>query len=847
MNKNQTPLYNLDIPKVYEQLETSLTGISSHEANSRLKKYGLNELSAKKIPLWKRLIEPFSSYFAMVIIAAALLSVVEKKWLEAIVISFIIVVNAIIFYIQQLSVNRVLKTLRSQDKQILSVIRDGAELQIASERLVPGDIIHVSEGMKVPADGRLIEVSQLQADESLLTGESLPIHKQSDAISGTKELYDQKNMLFKGSYVRTGTGLLLITTTGDRTQLGAINTLASGADRGKTPIEAKIDDLTKKILISIGTASVAVFLMAIIRGIALDEALRFTLSLIVSAVPEGLPVALTLVLLLSAHTMAKQKALVKKISAMETMGAVTLIVTDKTGTITKNKLSLVESHSSPHRTDYFTQSVRASLNITKGHSSDPLDSLLIDAVKNSKIPKSWKKIHDYPFDQSLRMSGSVWKVKNGYMLFVKGAPEGILHHSKEIGAAESTLRGYTQKGYRTIGFASKRLPSAPATLDHALFKNLTFEGFIALSDQLRPKINQAISEAHQAGIKVVMLTGDHLETATYVATQVGIISSGYEAANSSSIANKSPSEIRKSLENIKVFGRVLPEHKYALLQATKGFEITAMTGDGVNDIPALVESDAGLAMGSGADAAKDASDIVLIDSNFHTIINAVRTGRTVLANIKKMVGYLLATSGGEVLTMLTALVLNIPLPITAVMVLWVNLVTDGVSVIPLGLSPAESHQMKRPPRHPRAPLLDHVMVIRIILLAITMAATVLITFKYNLSKGLAYAQTAAFLSLIVMQWANAFNMNLEFKSWIVNITKPNFKLMGAIGLSIIINIAVFTTSMGDLLGLVSLQAHDAFLAVIIPLFGAFMVSDCYKLVLYLLSKRNEKPKSKPHN
>lgn len=837
MHKNQNNFYNLEIQKVYDHFDSSISGITTHEASVRLNKFGLNELSAKKFPLWKRIIEPFSSYFAVVIIVAALLSVAEKKWLEAIVISFIIIVNAIIFYIQQLSVNRVLRTLRAKDKQTLLVIRDGQEIQVVSERLVPGDVIHVAEGMKVPADGRLISVSHLQADESLLTGESLPIHKQAEAISGDKELYDQKNMLFKGSYIRSGSGMLLITATGDLTELGAINTLASDADRGKTPIESKIDDLTKKLLITICSVSVIVFLLAIVRGIQLDEALRFTLSLIVSAVPEGLPVALTLVLLLSAHTMAKQKALVKKISAMETMGAVTLIVTDKTGTITKNKLSLVDSYSPYHLSDSFAQVVRASLNIQNSHSLDPLDTLLVDSFLTSTVPKSWKKIHDFPFDQSFRMSGTVWKTHTGYMLFIKGAPENILSFCHIDDDAESKLRSYTQKGYRTIGFASKKLNQPPELLTNSLLKGMTFEGFTALSDQLRPKINQAIMEAQQAGIKVVMLTGDHLETATYIATQVGIITSGYEASNSSSIVDKSPSEIRKSLETIKVFGRVLPEHKYALLQATKGYEITAMTGDGVNDIPALVESDAGLAMGSGADAAKDASDIVLIDSNFHTIINAVRTGRTVLANIRKMVGYLLATSGGEVLTMLSALVLNIPLPLTAVMVLWVNLVTDGVSVIPLGLSPAESHQMKRPPKHPRAPLLDRTMIAHIILLAITMASTVLLIFKYNLISGLAYAQTAAFLSLIVMQWANAFNMNFEYKSWTNNITRPNFKLMLGITISIVINVLVFTTSLGDFFGLVPLTFHDAAIASAIPIFTAFIVSDCYKFIIRFLTNR----------
>ncbi len=828
---NNKQLYNLEIHEALHQLGSSQHGLDSTTASHRLKQYGPNELTAKKTPLWKRIIEPFASYFAIVIIAAALLSVYEKKWFEAGIISIILVVNAVIFYFQQFSVGRVLKTLRAQDKQNVDVIRGNHTHSVASNKLVPGDLIHVTEGMKIPADGRLIDVSHLQADESLLTGESLPIHKIAGAIAGKQEVYDQKNMLFKGTYIRAGTGLLLITQTGNNTQLGTINKLAAEADEGKTPVEQKIDDLTKKLLIGIGGVSVVVFALAILRGIHLDEALRFTLSLIVSAVPEGLPVAMTLVLLLSANGMAKQKALVKKLAAMETMGAITLIVTDKTGTITKNQL-LVADHFTHHQNpEKFFLSVQASLNGNKEHTPDPLDALLVEAAGSIKIHKTWKKVHDFPFDQELRLSGSVWQDDNHYYLYVKGAPEKIMTHASHSAGLQAALSGFTSKGYRTIGFASKKLTSLPTELNAATLRNMEFDGFVGLSDQLRPNIQQAIQQAREAGIKVVMLTGDHIETATYVGRQTGIIQDDGHAADSSTLASKSGDRIRAALETTSVFGRVLPEHKYALLKAVKGHEITAMTGDGVNDIPALVEADAGLAMGSGADAAKDASDIVLINSNFMTILNAIRAGRTVLANIRKMVVYLLGTSGGEVLTMLAALLLNIPLPITAVMVLWVNLVTDGVSVIPLGLSQSENHQMKQTPADPKAPLLDKVHLSRAIVLSVTMATTVLIMFKLHLPKGIAYAQTIAFLSLIVIQWANALNINFEHHSWLHNFVRPNWKLLAAIGGSIAINIALFCTPLRTYFSLEALTMADALKATLIPCAVAFAACDLHKLVV----------------
>lgn len=830
MTNKQKHLYNLEIHQVLEELASSREGLSSQEAAQRLETYGRNELSASKPPLWRRIIEPFTSYFVIVIIVAAIISLFERKWFEAIIISIIIIVNACIYYFQQFSASRALKSLMAHDRQKVSTLRDNETVDVFSEELVPGDVIHITEGMKVPADGRLIDSNHIQADESLLTGESLPVHKHAGAISGIKEVYDQENMLFRGTYVKGGAGLMLITGTANDTQIGTINTLAANADSGKTPIQEKIDTLTKRILYAVAVCTTLVFLLALARGIELEEAMRFTLSLAVSAVPEGLPVAMTLVLLLSARRMARKNALVKKISAMETMGAITFIATDKTGTITQNKLSVAELFNGHSDQETFLRGIKASLNGDGSYTQDPLDKLLHKAA-DVKVPSTWKRVKEFPFNQQLRLSATVWQHGSGYELYVKGAPEQVLHHCKSTNnTVDETLEGFTNKGYRTIGFASKKLTAVPKELNRSALSDMTFGGFVGLSDQIRPRVARAIKEAKAAGIKVVMLTGDHVKTAGYIASQVGISDDDDQIADSKILATEDMEAIRKSLRQKRVFGRVLPEHKYSLLKALRGHEITAMTGDGVNDIPALVQADAGLAMGSGTDAAKDASEIVLIDDNFETIVSAVRSGRTVLANIRKMVSYLLSTSGGEVLTMLTALALNIPLPVTAIMVLWVNLVTDGFTVIPLGLSPAEKHHMQQPPRDPRAPLLDWVLLTRTILLAVTMAVVMISVFRYFLPHGQTYAQTATFLSLIVIQWANAFNMNFEFRSWAYNFIAPNGKLLLAIGASIIINIVVFMTPVRDSFGLESLRAHDAILAICVPIIAAFVVSDIHKLI-----------------
>lgn len=826
-------VYNLEIQQVLEGLKTSQHGLSEAEAAERLRTYGPNSQTTPKVPLWKRIIEPFTSLFVLILLFALVLSLFEGKWFEAIIIAVIVNVNAVIYYFQQFSVSRVLKTLKRQDVIKAVVVRGGKSIEVSSEVLVPGDIVRLAEGDKVPADGRLIHVERLQADESLLTGESQLVHKQAGALAGAHEVYDQRNMLFKGSYVRSGTALLAISATGNATQLGAINELAAEADNGRTVIEGKINDITRKILIAVGIIGVCIFSLAALRGIAIEEALRFSLTMIVSAVPEGLPVALTIILLFSARRMAVYKALVKKISAMETLGAITLIMTDKTGTITQNKLSVADSYTTHSTTHSFKEVLRLSLNGDESFTEDPLDQLLLHSVKDITVPQTWNKVKDFPFDQQLRMSATLWQHNHGYSLYVKGAPEQVLHHvaaTKQAAPIKACLHQFTSKGYRTIALAHRDLSHPPQELNHTTLKDLSFDGFVGLSDQLRPGIEHAVRQAHAAGIKVAMLTGDHVQTASYIAQQVGIARDQEEVADGRLIGKGSPEEIRELLQSHTVFGRVLPEHKYALLKAVKGYEITAMTGDGVNDIPALVEADAGLAMGSGTDAAKDASDIVLLDDNFNTIMSAITVGRTVLANIRKMLVYLLATNGGEVLTMAGALILNMPLPLTAVQILWVNLVTDGVTVIPLGLSPAEPHHMKQPPHDPKAPLLNKILLSRTILLSIVMSISVLVIFKLMLPKGLMYAQTMAFLSLVVVQWANSLSLNFEFRSWIYNFIRPNYKLWLALLASAILNVLIFVTPLSEAFGIVGLGLNDMLLAILVPAAIALLFGDLHKLI-----------------
>lgn len=806
-------------------LSTTMEGLTTAEARARQQKYGPNALSTKKASWVKRLIEPFTSLFVIIMVVALIISLLTHERLDATVIGFVLLINALIYYFQQYSVSRVLKSLKAHEDGTVTVLRSSTTTEVNVRDIVPGDIVYLLEGLKVPADGRILEVNNLDIDESILTGESLPVTKIDDILPDNTQVYDQKNMVFKGTLVHSGSGLFVVTSTGNQTQLGAISQLTSTSDIGKTSIEKKIDDITRKMVLGVGLIGAAVFGLALLRGVSLAETVRFTLSLVVSVVPEGLPVTLTVVLLLSAKRMAKHKALVKKLSSIETMGALTMIATDKTGTLTQNKLGVAQVY--PDKTTVASAAV-ASITTQDGMVLDPLDELLDTSFGNHLRPGSREL--DFPFEQELRLSGALWKTKTGHLMALKGAPEALINNlpASEKKVVTATLDDYTSRGFRTIAFG--HVVGKYESLEKMPKSKIIFDGLVALADPLRKNIPHAIAEARAAGINVVMLTGDHKNTAEEIARQAGLIDHHNQVADST-ILNKPPNAklMKTMLTRVHVFGRVLPEHKFNFLKSVKHSEITAMTGDGVNDIPALVEADAGLAMGSGTDAAKDASDIVLLDDNFGTIIDAVRIGRAVIANIRKMLFYLISTSLGEAATMIGALLLGFPLPITAVQILWVNLVTDSFTVLPIGISKPEHHQMKQPPHNPKAPLLSRIMVSRTVWTGLLTAAATLFIFKKFLPLGYEYAQTAAFTTLVVAQWANALNANFDRHSWVYIFIKPNWLLLGGIIASISLQALVMYGPLQSAFGIVQLVQADLLLSILVPVITVLVGVDLHKL------------------
>lgn len=762
--------FNKSAHAVLKELETSEHGLSSIDAEERLRLHGPNSIKVHQDSFWKKLIEPFANIFMFVLFLAVVISFYHHDTVDAIIIMTIMGISAGIYYVQRFSTERILRSLQKHTAQAVSVYRNGKLEHVDSVNLVIGDIIELSEGEKVPADARLIDASSVRTDEALLTGESLPISKQVEALHGEKEIYEQNNMLFQGSFIVAGTAIAVVVKTGNDSEFGQLAALTQNRNT-ESPVQKKIDKLITQIIGVVGAMALVAFGLSLLRGMEITEAVKFVLALSVSAVPESLPVAISVILVLGMRRMAARKALISNMRAIETVGAITTIATDKTGTLTKNKLTVQEIWQPEDSHHHLPEIVERTINGELTNAHDPLDVAMINYVAAEHLkPVVAKPVHTLPFDQERAMSGNVWHHGANYTLDIKGAPEHVLQHShltaSEHEKATLALHKLTGQGYRVIALATAVI-GKPIESFVELPKKTQFDfvGFIAVADVLRPEAKKAIADALSAGVTVRMITGDHLETAYHIAKQLGMVSSRDQVFDSRHMNVMSDDELDTAIRDVRVFSRVIPEHKYRILELLKRHNITAMTGDGVNDVPALSNAHVGVAMGSGSQIAKDAGDIILLDDNFRSIIEAMREGRVIVANIRRMLYYLLSTNAGEALTMMGALVVGMPVPLVPVQILWVNLVTDSALVIPLGLEKGESNVMKHPPKRPNSPIISRFIITRMIMVALSMAAMMLVIYAiYSGQYGHSYANTIAFNALVVMQWSNAMNARSEYES-----------------------------------------------------------------------------------
>ncbi len=807
-------------------------GLSYRQVRANQKRYGINELTLKEKSWWRKALEPFFNIFVIILLVAVLISVVAGEYLDGTIVGVVIAINAIIYWVQQYSTERVLRALKKHSQQIVSVRRQGKITEIGAAELVPGDIIQLTEGQKVPADCRILEAESVAVNESVLTGETVPMHKHSAHISIDTPIYKQHNMLFQGTFVTSGTVEALVVAVGGATEFGRLAKLAE--PNQLAPLQQKIDHLVKLIIKIIAGVSLAVFVLGVIRGMPLNEVLHFMLTMAVSAVPEGLPIALTIILVIAMRKMATQHALVRSMHAIENLGLITVIATDKTGTLTKNILSVQDAWPATHVSEaQLKMYVRLSACVHDGNQAhDPLDLAMDTFGKRAPLPKELTYVRQFSFVQELRMSGVLWQKGKHYELYVKGAPEHLLRlcglSKEQLKEAESTLHQFTSNGQRVIGLATAtfHLPIKKLEAFKGAFK---FRGFIAVADSLRKEAAGAIASAQAAGINVKMITGDHYETAFHIGKTLGLAQHPKEVFNAEQY-RKHVSLPAQVVNSHSVFARILPEDKLRILKSLKRTQITAMTGDGVNDVPALASAHVGVAMGSGSDIAKEAGDIVLLDDNFKTIISAIREGRIVFANIRKMLFYLFSTTLGEILTMLGALLVGLPLPVTAIQILWINLVTDTLMVLPLGLDPPEGDVMKHEPRKPRAPLLDKKMITRLIIMGITLASVTLLVFAFNVKQhSLVYAQGIAFTMLVVGQWAKALVARSETQSVFVRIFTPNYPQLIGLVVAASLQALVIFGPLGKVFELPNLAWSDVWQPILLITIVVLVVGELHKL------------------
>lgn len=771
-------------------------GLTSAEAKRRLAEYGENKLQErKKKTIVQRFFEQFSDVMILILIAAALISFViacyeREGFFEPILILLIVVLNAIMGVIQESKAEKALEALKSLSAPQARVIRDGTQTIIEASQLVPGDIILVEAGDFVPADARLITSASLKAEESALTGESVSSEKDATvAVPKDGPLGDRHNMIYSGCVISYGHASAVATATGMNTEMGKIANLLAEEKEGQTPLQEKLATLGKYL--GMGALSICgvIFVIGLIAGMHVMEIFMISVSLAVAAIPEGLPAIVTIVLAIGVQRMVKRNAIIRKLPAVETLGSASVICSDKTGTLTQNRMTLTRAFVADASVfeDIVEDNSPAIKNLLRyaalccdgkvvfengneQHIGDPTETAIVFAAYKNGMPKEeleerYPRLAEIPFDSDRKLMTTVNRIDGKNMVIVKGAFDVLVQRcvTGDVQSGREYADKMSRQALRVLAVGYKEISEVPSEPVPELLENgLTFMGLVGMIDPPRPEAREAVYLCRQAGIKPVMITGDHILTASAIAKELGILRDGDDAVTGSELASMSDTEFDKRVRNISVYARVSPSDKIRIVRAwQRQEEIVAMTGDGVNDAPALKAADIGCAMGiTGTDVAKGAADMTLTDDNFATIVEAVREGRGIFDNIKKVVGYLLGTNIGEVLTVFLAMLFWKVTPLLAVHLLWINLVTDGLPAIALGMERVEGDVMTRRPKPKNEGIFAGGLGLQVVLQGVMFAVLTLIGFMIGWKNTGSFiaARTMAFSILALTQLVQAFNM-----------------------------------------------------------------------------------------
>ena len=802
--------YQLSIEEVLNQLKSSAEGLKNEAISSLQQQFGKNTLEeAKRKSKLVIFLSQFKDVMIFILMIAAVISFVVGEHTDAYVILAIILGNAIIGYYEEHSAEESVRMLQKMTAQYAMAIRDKNSVKIEASELVPGDMIELQAGDIVPSDARLIEANSLKTDEAALTGESHSVEKSVDPIKKENlSPADQLNMLFKGTTVSNGTAKAVVTTTGMNTEIGKIAGLLS-IEYQQTPLQKRLAAFSKQLAIAVIVICVIVFAFGLWRGEATHIMFLTALSLAVAALPEALPAVITIALAQGARRMVKQKALVRKLPAVETLGSVTYICSDKTGTLTQNVMTLEKIESPPDHESLLHHAMLLNNEVRFSEDGEMLGDSTETAIVKYALDKGSSKENSekefppagkVPFDSERMRMSTLHEHENKWILFVKGAPGKMTEvfsakHKDQIPEWIETNKGWAAEGLRVLFFAFRYFDKRPAEINASHETDLEFLGMAGLMDPPREEVIEAIQECKTAGIKSVMITGDQALTAYAIAKRLQMIDEdSQEARTGEYLEQLSEEEFNKQIKTIQVFARVSPEQKLNIVKALQNQgEFVAMTGDGVNDAPSLKQADIGVAMGiTGTDVSKEASDMILLDDHFATIVKAVKEGRRIYDNIKKFILYVLSCNLAEILTIFFAPVLGFAIPLLPTHILWINLVTDGLPGLAIVAEPAEKDIMKRPPIPPKENLFAGGMVWRILLTGIIMTIAALFIQWWGIKQGydVSAQRTMVFTTLCFVQLGNALSVRMVNRSLFSSKFFTNPALWGAIGLTVILQLLV---------------------------------------------------------
>ncbi|SCG85008.1 calcium-translocating P-type ATPase, PMCA-type [Methanobacterium congolense] len=797
---------NLSVDEVLDKLKSTSDGLTTEEAQKRVTKYGKNELVEEEKPgPVKRFLGQFKDFLIILLIVAAVAAAFIGDTTDAAVILIVVVLNATVGFIQENRAEEAMAKLKDMSSAEAVVLRDGKKVKIPAAELTIGDVIVVEEGDKIPADIRIIKSYDLLVDESALTGESKPVKKDENFVSDE----ETKNLAFMDTNVSTGRGMGVVVEIGMNTAIGKIAEMIQ-EEEAKTPLQDRIASLGKMMgLIAVVVCS-GIFVLQFFKGVPIVENFMTAVSLAVAAVPEGLPAILTLTLALGMQRMAKSNAVVRKLLAVETLGSCTTICTDKTGTLTKNKMTVRQTKITSPEMAYTVSALCNNSSLSNGRIiGDPTDgAMLIFADENGysreELEKTHRRIFEIPLDSERKRMTTVNEFNGERYVLTKGAPEIILQRCSRVEEggeiSEITednreevleeLKNMTSSALRVLALAYKKIDSSVDLEDKdGLENDLIFVGLVGMMDPPRKEAQEAVATCKHAGINVVMITGDHKDTAAAIASEIGILGpksgdgSG-KVLTGSDLDKLSDDEFNSIVEDVNVYARVFPEQKVRIVEALRSRgHVVSMTGDGVNDAPALKKAAIGVAMGSGTDVAKESADMLLQDDNFATIVKAVKEGRTIFDNIKRFVKFQLSTNIGAILTITSASLANLPIPFNPIQILWINIIMDGPPAQSLGVEPSEADVMERPPS--KGNILHRKNLLRITFAGVVMAVGTMALYYFELTSGstVIKATTMAFTVFVMFQIFNVFNC--KAKGMV-----PNKTLLLAVAASFLLQVCV---------------------------------------------------------